>query len=600
MRRFFSVTLCVTLLASGIASAQQYQLGADSQPQATIPKGTVTKYTFASSKIFPGTTRDYWVYIPAQYNAVKPACVMVFQDGGGFVKTDGEWRVPVVLDNLIAQKAMPVTVAVFIDPGVNPGAMIPDPTKTGVTFAQQARFNRSFEYDAVSDRWARFVHDEILSEVEKTVKLSSSPDDRAIAGASSGGIAAFAAAWEHPEFFHRVISFIGSFTDLRGGDAYVNLIRKSEPRPLRVFLQDGSNDLNIYGGSWYLANQSMAKSLAYAGYDAKFEVGTEGHNAKQGAAILPEALKWLWRDYPNAIIASKGGNSDRQFVTDILDPGHDWELAGEGYDFAEGLTVDPQGNLFFCDSASSKIFKIAAAGGKVSLFKEGTAGTSGLTFSADGTLYAAETGRLRVASYLPSGELSILSLGVQASDVAIHPKYGVYFSEAGRGRIWLVNTANLKRVVFDNSKNGNIQTPYCVRLLPDGSGLVVTDFDSRASWSFRIAQDGSLEDGEPFYRLEIPDSMSAGPLRSGARGVAFDDQGYSYFATALGIQICDQPGHVVGIIRKPGAGDITDVAFGGIERTTLYVTCGKTVYCRHLRRKGAAPGISTLLPKPQL
>jgi len=586
MRCFF---LLVSLLSSALF-AQDYKLGPDSQPQENVPKGTVTKYTFSSSKIFPGTARDYWVYVPAQYSADKPACLMVFQDGSGYVRPDGAWRVPVVFNNLIAQKAMPVTVGVFVDPGVTPGT----------SPADQARYNRSFEYDSLGDRYARFIQDELLPEVQKIVKLSTNPDDRAIAGASSGGIAAFTAAWEHPEYFHRVLSFIGSFTNLRGGDEYIKLIRKMEPLPLRVFLQDGSNDLNIYAGSWYMANQSMAKSLQYAGYDVKFEAGTEGHNGKHGAAILPEALKWLWRDYPKPIVASKSGGGDRQFITDILDPDHDWEPVGDGYDFAEGLAADPQGNLFFCDSASSKIYKISASDGKVSLYKDGTAGTSGLAFSADGVLYAGETGRLRVASYLPEGQLSVLSLGVQASDVAAHPKYGVYFSEAGRGRIWLVDTANIKRVVFNNTKDGNIQTPYCVRLLPDGSGLIVTDYDSRASWSFRFSKDGSLIDGEPFYHLEIPDELAEGALRSGARGVAFDTQGYAYFATELGVQICDQAGRVVGIIRKPWPGNITDVAFGGADRQTLYVTAEKKVYKRRLRRVGTPPGTKTVLPKPQL
>lgn len=580
----------MALMSSFIVSAQEYKLGPDSQPQPNILEGTITKYTFSSSKVFPGTTRNYWVYVPAQYDASKPACLMVFQDGSGFVKPDGAWRVPVVLDNLIAQKAMPVTVGVFVDPGVS----------AGESTNQQTRFNRSFEYDALGDRYARFLRDELLPEVEKTVKISANPDDRGIAGASSGGIAAFTAAWEDPEDFHRVLSFIGSFTDLRGGDKYIDLIRKAEPRPLRVFLQDGANDLNIFAGSWYMANQAMAKSLAYAGYDMKFEVGTEGHNAKQGGAILPEALKWLWRDYPQPIKASQGGGGERQFITEILDPNQGWEQVGNAYDFAEGMAVDPQGNVFFCDSASSKIYKISATDGKVTLYKDGTAGTTGLTFSANGTMYAAEAGRLRVASYLPEGQLSVLSLGLQASDVAFAPKYGTYFSESGRGRVWLIDSANLKRVVFDNTKDGNIQTPYCVRLLPDDSGLVITDFDGRASWSFRFGPNGSLIDGEPYYRLDIPDELPEGALRSGARGVAFDDQGYAYFATALGIQICDQPGRVVGIIRKPDMGVITDVAIGGADKQMLYVTAEHKVYRRHIRRKGALPGGNVTLPKPQL
>lgn len=581
--------LGTVLWFAAITYGQSYSLGPDSQVHEDVPKGVVTKYSFSTSKLFPGTTRDFWVYVPAQYDAAKPACLMVFQDGSGFVKADGAWRVPVVFDNLIARKAMPVTVGVFIDPGVS----VPSSPK------EQARYNRSFEYDALGDRYARFIQTEILPEVEKTAKLSSNPDDRAIAGSSSGAIAAFTAAWEHPEWFHRVMSFIGSYTNLRGGDRYIDLIRKVEPVPLRVFMQDGSNDVNIYGGSWYLANQGMVKSLSYAGYDVKFEVGTEGHNAKQGGAILPEALQWLWRDYPQPVKTPAGGG-DREFVTEILDPGHGWEVAASGYDFTEGLTADPEGNVYFCDSAASKIYKISASDGKVSLFKSDTAGTTGLTFAANGTLYAAEAGRLRVASYLADGQLSVLSLGLQASDVAFSPKYGTYFSEAGRGRVWLINSANIKRVVFDNSKDGNIQTPYCVRILPDESGLVISDYDSRASWSFRFGQDGSLIDGEPFYRLEMPDEWASGAMRSAARGFSFDDQGYAYFATGLGVQICDQPGRVVGIIRNPGPDELTDVVIAGPDKQTLYATAGGKVYKRHIQRHGALAASGVTLPKPQL
>ena len=250
-------------LLSAAFGADDYVLGPDSQPHAGVPKGKVTKYSWTASKIFPGTTRDYWVYVPAQYDGSKPACVMIFQDGSGFQNETGAWRAPVVFDNLIQQGAMPVTIAIFIDPGVLPAG---SPN-------QQARFNRSYEYDGMGPRYARFLIEEILPEVGKQFKLSSDPNDRALAGSSSGGIASFTAAWERPDAFRRVLSFIGSYTNLRGGDAYTSLVRKMEPKPLRVFLQDGSNDQNIYSGSWYLANQELAKSLEYAGYDTKFEVG---------------------------------------------------------------------------------------------------------------------------------------------------------------------------------------------------------------------------------------------------------------------------------------------------------------------------------------
>lgn len=259
------LTLLLALFFA-LAAADDYTLGPDSQRHEGVPQGKITKYTFDRSRIFPGTTRSYWVYVPAQYDATKPVCVMIFQDGGGFTSDTGQWRAGIVLDNLIHQGAMPVTIGIFIDPGV----------VNAETPAQQNRYNRSYEYDGLGDRYARFLIEEILPEVSKQYKLSADPNDRGLAGSSSGGIAAFTAAWERPDQFHRVLSFVGSFTNLRGGDIYANLVRKMEPKPLRIFQQDGSNDQTIYGGSWYQANTALASSLEYAGYDSKYVVGTEG------------------------------------------------------------------------------------------------------------------------------------------------------------------------------------------------------------------------------------------------------------------------------------------------------------------------------------
>jgi enterochelin esterase family protein len=225
--------------------------------------------------------------VPAQYDPKTPACVMVFNDGGGYVSTDkGDFRVPTVFDNLIAKKEMPVTVGIFINPGTVP------PADKG----QKGRSNRSFEYDTVSDQYAIFLEKEILPEVGKNYNLRQDAAGRAICGISSGGICAFTVAWERPDLFGKVLSHVGSFTNIRGGDVYPGLIRKTEPKPIRVFLQDGSADLDNLHGSWPLANQAMAAALKYQKYDYKFEFGTEGHNGKHGGAILPDSLRWLWRD----------------------------------------------------------------------------------------------------------------------------------------------------------------------------------------------------------------------------------------------------------------------------------------------------------------
>ena len=285
MRQLLLLALAATALA-----AEDYPLGPDSQPQPGVPQGDVKKFTFETSKSFPGTKRDWWLYVPKQYDATKPACAMVFFDGGGFSKADGGFRVPVVFDNLIAKKDMPVTVGIFISPG----------TIAATEPGKKDRSNRSYEYDSMGDLNARFIAEEIIPEVRKLVKLTDNPDGWGTCGTSSGGIAAFTLAWERPEQFHKVISYIGSFTNIRGGHDYPALIRKTKdkPKPLRVFLQDGAADLDNLHGLWPLSNKDMAAALKFAGYDHKFELGTGGHSGKQGAAILPDVLRWLWRDFP--------------------------------------------------------------------------------------------------------------------------------------------------------------------------------------------------------------------------------------------------------------------------------------------------------------
>jgi enterochelin esterase family protein len=250
-----------------------------------VPKGKLTRQPSWESKIYPGSRRDWWVYVPAQYKDDEPACVMVFQDGAGYTGF-----VPTVFDNLIAKGEMPVTVAVFINPGAGPG--------------EAGRGQRSVEYDTLSDRYARFLLEEILPEVEKTVKLRHDPESRAIAGISSGGICAWTVAWERPDEFRNVLSWVGSFTNIssgktrrEGGHNYEALIRKTPKKPIRVFLQDGANDLDNANGNWPLANQQMALALKFAGYDYQFVFGQGFHSNRHGRAILPDSLRWLWRGY---------------------------------------------------------------------------------------------------------------------------------------------------------------------------------------------------------------------------------------------------------------------------------------------------------------
>ncbi len=302
-------TILATLLLASVAGAgtaadATYAPGPDAQRVAGVPQGTVTAGTWHST-VFPDTMRQYWVYVPKQYDGSAPAAVMVFQDGHAYLDEHGDFRAPIVFDNLIQQGAMPVTVGIFLNPGQNGGKL---PEKPGWGGGN----NRSFEYDTLSDQYARFLVDEILPEVGKTVKLTADARNRAICGISSGGICAFTVAWQRPEVFSKVLSHVGSFTDIasgktriEGGHNYPSLIRKAKQfdhlvKPIRVFLQDGEKDLDNEHGNWFLANQEMAAALKWAGYDYKSEWGTEGHNGKHGGAIMPDSLRWLWRDWKDA------------------------------------------------------------------------------------------------------------------------------------------------------------------------------------------------------------------------------------------------------------------------------------------------------------
>lgn len=283
---FFSVTLLNHDTVK--ADDSQYKLGPDSQRQEGVPEGKVTEHIWKST-IFPGTIRRYSVYVPAQYRDDQPAAVMVFQDGHAYVNPTGQFRATIVMDNLIHRKEMPVTIGIFIDPGHKKESL---PEKAGW---QPTPENRSFEYDSLSDQYARFLLEEILPEVGKTYKLTDDPNQRAICGISSGGICAFTVAWERPDAFRKVLSHVGSFTNIRGGHVYHAMIRKTPPKPIRIFLQDGSNDLDNEHGNWPLANQEMAAALKFAKYDYEFIYGDGGHNGIHGGAILPESMKWLWR-----------------------------------------------------------------------------------------------------------------------------------------------------------------------------------------------------------------------------------------------------------------------------------------------------------------
>ncbi len=265
--------------------AEDYKLGPDSFPQPNVPEGKLIKGNH-TSKIFDGTMRDYAIYIPAAYDPKKPACLMIFQDGNAYLNKKGDFRTTIVMDNLIARKELPVIVSVFIQPGYIPS------DKPGVP----GRQNRSFEYDTISDQYIKFLEKEMFPIIAKECNFRKDAAGRGICGISSGGICAFTAAWERPDLFSKVLSHVGSFTNIRGGDIFPGMIRKTERKPIRVFLQDGSNDLDNLHGHWPLANQQMAAALRFMKYDYFFAFGEGGHNGRQGGSLYPQSLKWLWAE----------------------------------------------------------------------------------------------------------------------------------------------------------------------------------------------------------------------------------------------------------------------------------------------------------------
>jgi gluconolactonase len=578
-----------------------YSLGPESQPQPGVPKGTLSRHILAPGKFFPGTPHNYQLYVPAQYDASRPIACMIFLDGSGYAGNGV--RVPVVLDNLIARRDVPPLIAIFLDPGVMPAR----------SDQAQNRYERIFEYDSLTPRFANFLIDELMPEVARTYNLSNDANDHGIAGLSTGGVGAFVAAWNRPDQFRRVITWIGSFGNFRGADRLPGLIRRTEPRPLRVFMQTGRQDLVNYAGSWYLENPRMAAALEFAGNDVSIELGEEGHSNRHGASILPDTLRWLWRDYPQPITvrdpqpgAGRGifaqlvprrelapplpqtappaqatgapaagrGGGPRGAVYALIDRDKPWEQVGDTYTSAASPAMDKEGNVFFADPARSRIYKSDAAR-TVTVFKQHTGGARALRVGADGRLYATQLSARRLVSYGPAGDEKVVAQNIQANDLVLTRNGAIYFVDTAQKTVGYVDEKGQRRVVYNG---GEIMSPTALTLTPDQAMLLVGDGMDRYQWSFQIAADGSLVNGEPFQRLEMPEEG----LFSGVGGLAVDSIGYVWATSAMGIQVCEQPGRCTNILNKPefNATPITSVAFGGPGRAWLYVPQGGKVFRR--------------------
>lgn len=567
-------------------AADEYQLGPDSKPQPGVPRGRIEHFTFTESKVYPGTSRDCWVYVPAQYTGADPAALMVFQDGHAYVGTNGQMRVPVVFDNLIHRGEMPVTIAVF----VNPGHRGPDAPKAD---GWGNRDNRSFEYDSLGDAYVRFLEEELLPFVSKTydLKITADPERRAICGMSSGGICAFTAAWERPSHFRKVLSQIGSFTNIRGGHVYPALIRKTERKPLRVFLQDGANDLNNLHGDWPLANQEMASALRFAGYDCRFEFGDGAHNGKHGGAILPDSLRWLWRNEMARPAPQTAGNlAGDEALSKVLPNEGSWEIVGEKYGFTDAACADAQGNFYFSDLPKGTLYR-AGADGTVAPWLENGPKISGMKFGPDGRLYAASQGTVsgpkdekkKIVAIDPvTKKITEVATDVQPNDLAVSSRGWIYFTDTSAGQVIMVptGTASMSR---PRVAAGGINKPNGISLSADQQFLLVSEYGGTNVWSYFVAEDGSLRWGERYMDLRTPSKRAD----SGGDGMTTDSQNRCYVTSHLGIQMFDSTGRLGGVIAKPAEQGCVSVAFAGENREWLYVCASDKVFRRKTLAKGA-------------
>jgi enterochelin esterase family protein len=571
----YSPFIFFCLFAVTVRAADDYKLGPDSQFKPDVPHGRVERFKFTDSTIFPGTVRDGGVYIPAQYDPAKPAALMVFQDGVGYMGTNGSWRVPLVFDNLIAAREMPVTIAIFLNPGM-----------------RGDQSNRSFEYDSLGDTYARFLINEVIPFVTKKYDLAitSDPEMRAICGSSSGGICSFTVAWERPDQFRKVLSTIGSFTNIRGGHNYPALIRKTERKPIRVFLQDGSNDLNNLHGDWPLANQAMASALRFMGYDHKFVLGDGSHNSRHGGAILPDALRWLWRaPEPLPAPLTKDNLKGDDALTKILPPEGGWELVMDGLGFTDAACSDADGNFYFSNLAKAELYKIGADG-KPTVWFSGNPKISGMKFGPDGRLYCASQGSLGgprdekktiVAIEPDSKKVTVLATDVTPNDLVVSKAGWIYFTDTGAGQVIMCPTQTQK-LPRPRVAAGGINKPNGIGLSPDGKFLLVSEYSGTNVWSFMVNGNGALSAGERYMDLRAPVNRP----ESGGDGMAVDAEGRAFVTSYVGIQVFDPTGRLGGVIAKPTEKGCVSVAFAGPDRSWLYACAADKVFRRKMLTTG--------------
>ena len=592
---------------ANVGAAELYPLGPDSKPQPGVPAGKIFNFTLRSASIFAGTERTIQVYIPAQYKAEKPACLWLRLDG--LTQTTAT-----VLDNLGHRGETPLMIAVGLQPGTTTAAT------TGANGAADPRYNRSFEFDSLTNTLGRFIAEELLPELEKRqtpeglpIKLSDDPNDCGVSGGSTGGIGAFKLAFNNPHLFRRVFSCIGTFVGMRGGDTFPVLVRKTEPKPLRVFLQDGDKDGwpgGLEFGDWWMSNQEMERALTFAGYEVDHAWGMLGHNQQQAEAILPDVLRWLWKDWPKPVQAGQSKNSVLQTT---LVPGEQWERVPVALDpsptsqpptsvyacppsvddtsTVASMASDAQGNLYIQSPATGRIHGVKESGDS-RIFATLSPGNHAIACGPDGRLYVAETSKTRIVSLSRDGSVKAVAENITAHQLVVTHDERIYVTQPNPygkgGQISLLRPDGSRTVVAENP------TEFAaLAFSPDGLWLFAADSLGHHGYSYRVKPNGELEFGEPLYWFHLPDSAND----SGCNQLCMDRRGTAYAATRMGVQLFDRNGRVRAIIPLDGQ-QLTGICFGGPDLNMLYVTTGTEVYRRKVQAVGVPPWANPIAEPP--
>lgn len=526
------------------------------QPEKILP-GTTKQFTFTQSKIFPGTVREVTVFIPAQYDATKPACV--------YVKTDGfNPREKTLLETMIATKEIPVTVGIFVRPGE-----LPAPMKGTL-----GRRNRDFEYDGVSDNKVRFLTDELLPFIatEYQLNLSRDGNDRCIAGGSSGGIAAFTAAWNRPDAFSRVYAASGSWVAFRGGHEFPTMVRKFEAKPIRAFLTTATRDMENVAGDWFLLDQEMDKALRFSGYDYRYRV-IDGPHVAGYLENWREAMAYLWQGWPERVKA--GPSAPR--AQEILIPGEDWQLVAEGFKSTRGPACNATGEVFFADTSNNKIHRIGLDGTVTEFINE--AGQAHcVTVGPDGSVFTVSEKSGKLMRYDAAGTGSVVMDEILGHSILARPDGSLYVTSNGDkphgpGSVWLIKDG--KKTELDSG----IKFATGMAYRPDQWLLSVAEGHSKWIDSYQMNDDGTLKNKERFFHLHVADWDDD----AGAESLCYSIEGRQFVATRSGIQISADDGPTQVILPVPDGSRVTGVCLGGQDGDMLFAFCGNRIWKRKVR-----------------